>query len=97
MPYWDEPKYNDPDEIDGPDDVRLPSTMHHMQVKAELDLLVRAEVITDDEAMEAMKDWRARQEMEDDRKLLAAVNKLEKRGLLEEGQAEGIRERMAAG
>jgi len=94
MPYWDEPKYNDPDEIDGPSDVRLPSTMHHMQVKAELNLLVRADAISDAEAMEAIKDWRARQELEDDRKLRVAVNKLEKHGLLDGEQAEGIRENM---
>ena len=96
MPYWDEPKYNDPDEIDGPGDVRLPSTMHHMQAKAELNLLVRAGAITDDEAMEAMKDWRARQELGDDRRLWAAVNQLEERDLLDGEQAEGIRERLAS-
>lgn len=96
MPYWEEPKHNEPDEIDGPEDVRLPSTMHHMQVKAELDLLVQADVITDDEAMEVMQEWRARQELEDDRKLRKAVDMLEERNLLDEDQADAVREDMAS-
>lgn len=95
MPYWEEPKYNDPDEIDGPGDVTLPSTMHHMQVKAELDHLVRDGAITDVEAEEAMKNWRAKQEISDDRKLKAAVSRLEERGLLDDDQAKGIMEQIA--
>jgi len=95
MPYWEEPRYNDPDKIDSVEDVRLPSLMHHMQVKAELDLLVRAGALEDEQAMQAMKNWRAKQELGNDRKLRAAVNKLEDRNLLDQEQAETIRKELA--
>lgn len=95
MPYWDKPKYNDPESIDGPDDVRLPSTMHHMQAKAELDLLVRAEVITDHEAQQVMKRWRAKNKLSGDDMVEAAIDVLANNGLLDENEAEGLREKAA--
>lgn len=96
MPYWEDLEYNDPDEIDGPDDVTLPVTMHHMQARTELDLLVRGDVIDDDEAMRVMREWRARQEMSDDSRLRSAVDELAARDLIDEERAEGIKERIPA-
>ena len=93
MPYWDEPKYNDPDEIDEPSDVTLPSTMHHMQAKAELDLLVQAGVITDAGAQSAMKTWKAKSELANEDMVNAAIGVLEDNELIEESTAEELRQK----
>jgi len=96
MPYWDEPRYNDPDDIDGPGDVTLPSTMHHMQVKAELDLLVQAGVIDDVGAQEAIKNWRAKNELSGDDMVEAAIEVLADWDLIDEDEANDLREKAAA-
>jgi len=57
MPYWTEPKYNDPDEIDTPSDVRLPDRLHHTQARAELECLVDAGAIGDREADRLLERW----------------------------------------
>ena len=93
MPYWDEPKYNDPDEIDGPNDVTLPSTMHHMQAKAELDLLVQEGVLNDAEAQSAMKTWKAKSELANEDMVNAAIGVLEDNELIGESKAEELRQK----
>lgn len=95
MPYWDEPKYNDPDSIDGPDDVKLPSTMHHMQAKAELDLLVRAGALSDYEAQKVMTRWRAKGELSDEDMIDAAISILAENEILSKDEANGLREKAA--
>lgn len=93
MPYWKELKYNDPEDIEGPEDVVLPSTLHHMQAKAELNVLVGEGIITDAEAQRAMKKWRAKNELGDER-ITAAIEVLEENGLLDEAEADGLREQV---
>jgi hypothetical protein len=94
MPYWKELKYNDPEEIEGPDDVVLPSTLHHMQAKAELNVLVGEGILTDAQAQQVMKRWRAKNELGDER-ISAAIDVLEDNGLLDESEAEGLRQQVA--
>lgn len=96
MPYWEEPKYNDPEEVDGPGDVNLPATMHHMQARAEIDLLVRAGSLEEAEGEEAMKLWRAKGELDDESRELAAISVLEDRGLIEAEEAAELREKSTA-
>lgn len=96
MPYWEEPRYNDPEDIEGPEDVNLPSTMHHMQVKAELDLLVQEGVIDDAGAQEAMKAWRAKNELSGEDMVDAAIDVLASRDVIDEDEANNLREKAAA-
>jgi hypothetical protein len=93
MPYWKELKYHNENEVDGPADVSLPATMHHMQAKAELDLLVEKGALTTDEADAAMTNWRAMKQMGDDDRVVAAIDILEREGLLEEAEAKSLREK----
>jgi hypothetical protein len=93
MPYWEEPKYNDPDEIDGPEDVTLPGTMHHMQAKAELDLLVQAGALDEDEAHSALKRWKARGELDTSDRVEAALDVLASEGADPDEVASELRER----
>ena len=60
MPYVTEPQYNDPDDVSGPDDVRLPSYPHYTKIRAELSRLAEAGCITDEEADELYGEWKAR-------------------------------------
>ena len=95
MPYWDELQYNDVDEVNGPDDVNLPPLMHHMQAKAELDLLTRAGTITGEEAKQVMDEWKASQEMSVNVRLRAAIDELETREVIADDQADEIRQALS--
>lgn len=87
--YWDEPRYNNPDEIDGPADVTLPPTIHHMQARAEVNQLVKAGAIDGDEALGILHEWRDDDDNEVD--LEAAVDALEGAGLVDKEIADDIR------
>jgi hypothetical protein len=95
MPYWEEPKYNDPEEIESPTDVVLPRTMHHMQAKAELDLLVDAGAIGHEEAERLMMSWQARGKLDGEDVVEAAIDVLEEHGVVPESEAADLRERAA--
>lgn len=51
-------QYNDPDEIESPDDVSFPKHVHHFKVRAELSKLVDMDLLTDDEADDIYDDWK---------------------------------------
>jgi hypothetical protein len=91
--YWDETEYNDPEEVSGPDDVTLPITAHHMQAQAELDLLLRAGSLTEEDAELVLKRWRARKQLGGGDRVRAAVAELERHGVVDEAEAEDLLDR----
>ena len=95
MPYWDELRYNELDEVNGPEDVNLPPLMHHMQAKAELELLTRAGAISGQEAKEVMDHWKASQEMDSTVRLRAAVDELVTVGVIDTTEAERMKSEIA--
>lgn len=48
----------DPEAIEGPDDVSFPSYMHHFTVRAQLNKLVEAGLLSGKEADVAFEDWK---------------------------------------
>lgn len=96
MPYWNELKYNDAEDIDGPGDVSLPSTMHHMQVKSELNMLLELGALDERGVEEAMRMWKAKSELGDVDKAEAAIDELEQSGVIDEEEASELRERATA-
>lgn len=49
---------NDPDSVEGPDDVSFPNHTHHFKVRSELTKLVELDCLTNDEADEAYDAWK---------------------------------------
>ena len=93
MPYWETLRWNDADEVESPEDVHIPPTAHHMQAKAEVDLLVEKERLTHDEAAKALRMWKAENAGDDDAKL-GAIDLLAKHGVIDEDEAEDLRGRI---
>jgi len=96
MPYWDEPRHNDPESINEPGDVSLPSTLHFMQARAEVNLLVQAGALSDEEGESVLSAWRARNELDGSDRVGAAIDLLEEHGVIDDGEAEGLREKASA-
>lgn len=90
MPYWDDPKYNDPEEIEGPDDVHIPVTAHHMQAQAELNLLMETGALDEREVEEALAMWRAKKEVTNEDRVEAAVDVLLDSDAIDEDLADDI-------
>lgn len=51
---------NDPEEVEGPDDVSFPKHTHHFKVRSELTKLVEEGCLDNDEADEAYDSWKQR-------------------------------------
>lgn len=93
MPYWEDLKWNDLDDVDGPGDVGIPKTAHHMQAKAEIDILIQEGALDHDEGERALEMWKAEQQMGDETRSLGAIAILEERGVIDEEEAEDLRGR----
>lgn len=52
-------EFNDPDEIESPDDITLPKFAHHLKIRSELNKLAEREIVSWDEADELFDQWRA--------------------------------------
>lgn len=48
----------DPESIDGPEDVNFPNFMHHFTVRAQLTKLVDADLLTENEADQVFTSWK---------------------------------------
>lgn len=50
---------DNPQDIDGVEDVDFPNYLHHFTVRAQLNKLVEADILSNDEADEAFENWKA--------------------------------------
>lgn len=84
-------KFNDPEEVQGPEDVMLPKHAHPMQVRSELSKLLMQGVLEADEMdtmYEAWLDGRGEGGLE------SAVDTLEAEGVVDADEAEDLRSRL---
>lgn len=95
MPYWEELEWNDADDVHSAGDVDIPPTAHHMQAKAEIDLLVDEGAIGHDEGARALRMWKA-ENQGDEKSKLGAIDMLEKHGVISGDEAEDLRGRVGA-
>lgn len=94
MPYWDELRWHEPDEVDSVEDVEIPATAHHMQAKAEVDMLVEEGRLSHDEGAQALRVWKAENKGNMDPEL-GAIDLLEKNDVITEDEADDLRSRVA--
>jgi hypothetical protein len=94
MPNWKELKYHDPDEVESPEDVDIPQIVHHMQARAEIDLLIQEGCLTTEEGSEALEMWRDGGTARSG--LMNAISTLQNAEVIGQDEAEDLRARVEA-
>jgi hypothetical protein len=91
--YWDDLKWNSEDDIDGPDDVAIPITAHHMQAQAELNIMLESGLLSVEEVNEAMTEWKQQKKLANGIEVDTAVRALKKHGVIDNDEANDIKQR----